>query len=89
MTTSDISQERFDQLLAEIMDESVASALLSIPGVYEAVSEHFNNDVLDRYEQEKTNDDDDDNDDDDEVIEPEDQTQGDVLGDDDDERPTP
>jgi hypothetical protein len=41
-----ITQEAFDAKLAEIMDESPASSLLSIPGVYEAVSEYFNNDVL-------------------------------------------
>ena len=41
----------FDELLAEIMDEGKASDLLSITGVYEAVSEHFNNDVLSLWEQ--------------------------------------
>ena len=43
---SDVSQEEFDEKLAELMDKKPASALLSVPGVYEAVSEHFNNDVL-------------------------------------------
>ena len=38
--------ERFDEKLAEILDKNPASHLLSIPGVYEVVSEHFNNDVL-------------------------------------------
>ena len=41
-----ISQEQFDAALARILDESPASHLLSVPGVYEAVSEYFNNAVL-------------------------------------------
>jgi hypothetical protein len=47
-----ITTEKFDELLAEILDEGKASALLTIPGVYEAVSEHFNNDVLKRWHEE-------------------------------------
>ena len=47
-----LTNEKFDELLAEIMNESPASHLLDIPGVYEAVSEHFNNEVLERWEQE-------------------------------------
>ena len=50
---SEMSQEEFDRNLAEIMDESPASYLLTIPGVYEVVSEHFNNDVLGKWEREK------------------------------------
>ena len=47
MTTD---QEAFDEALAEIIDDSPASHLLSIPGIYEILSEHFNNDVLARLE---------------------------------------
>lgn len=43
--------EEFDEALAEIIDESPASHLLTVPGVYEVLSEHFNNDVLERIEQ--------------------------------------
>lgn len=39
-------KERFDIKLMEILDEQPASHLLSIAGIYEVVSEHFNNDVL-------------------------------------------
>ena len=39
-------QDAFDEKLAEIIDEQPASNLLSLPGVYEILSEHFNNDVL-------------------------------------------
>ena len=37
----------FDNILGELMNRNPATALLSVPGVYEAVREHFNNDVLD------------------------------------------
>lgn len=47
-----MDQSEFDRVLEEIMDEKPASVLLSIPGVYEAVSEHFNNGVLARMRQE-------------------------------------
>lgn len=44
-----ISTEDFDRILAEIMNEDNASSLLTIPGVYEIVSEHFNNEVLEKW----------------------------------------
>lgn len=43
--------EEFDEALAEIIDESPASHLLSVPGVYEVLAEHFNNDVLAKIEE--------------------------------------
>lgn len=46
---SKMTQDEFDTVLSEIMDEAPASHLLSIPGVYEAVSEEFNNVVLDKW----------------------------------------
>jgi len=47
-----VSRERFDAALAKMLDESPASHLLSVPGVYEALSEEFNNAVLDRLAEE-------------------------------------
>ena len=41
-----MTTENFDQILHEIVGKYPASNLLSVPGVYEAVSEHFNNEVL-------------------------------------------
>lgn len=35
------------------MDKKPASALLTVPGVYEAVAEHFNNDVIKHWENEQ------------------------------------
>ena len=48
-----MDQADFDRILEEIMDEKPASALLTVPGVYEAVSEHFNNTVIERWEREQ------------------------------------
>jgi len=41
-----VTQAMFDEKLAELMNESPPEDLLSVPGVYEALVEHFNNDVL-------------------------------------------
>ena len=42
-----ITQEMFDAELENIVkEEAETGKLLSIPGVYEAVSEHFNNAVI-------------------------------------------
>jgi hypothetical protein len=43
-----ITDEMFSEKLEEILDEGSASDLLAIPGIYEIVSEHFNNDVIER-----------------------------------------
>jgi hypothetical protein len=42
---ADMTQEDFDRILRQLVINN-ASGLLSIPGVYEAVSEHFNDAVL-------------------------------------------
>lgn len=39
--------EDFDQALLSLVDDLTGSQLLSIPGIYEILSEHFHNDVLD------------------------------------------
>jgi hypothetical protein len=41
-----VTTELFDEELKEILDAEYAPDLLSIPGVYEILSEHFNNEVL-------------------------------------------
>jgi len=43
-----VKDEEFDEELEKIMNEQPAGNLLSIPGIYEIVSEHFNNEVLQR-----------------------------------------
>jgi hypothetical protein len=40
-----ITTKDFDRLLAGVIDNDVFS-LLSIPGVYQVLSEHYNSDVL-------------------------------------------
>jgi len=48
MNYDTMTQEEFDSILEEIVREN-ASTLTTVPGVYEAVSEYFNSDVLDRW----------------------------------------
>ena len=42
-----ITTEQFDSKLLEILSAMTAADLISIPGVYEIVSEELNNDVID------------------------------------------
>ena len=44
-----MTQEEFDEILFEIALEN-AGSLMTIPGVYEAVSEYYNDDVLEKWE---------------------------------------
>jgi hypothetical protein len=43
-----ITKEKFDSILIEVIDDSnqKPSNLLSIPGIYEILSEYYNNDVI-------------------------------------------
>lgn len=50
MTYEAMTNEEFDAILTEIIAETPAGVLLQIPGAYEVFSEHFNNEVLDRWE---------------------------------------
>lgn len=51
MTKPTINTDTFDRLLREVINDSNPSAcdVLHIPGVYEVLAEHYNNDVLDRW----------------------------------------
>jgi len=49
-TKKQISQEEFDTILEDMVFEESAT-LTSIPGVYEAVSEYFNNAIIERWEE--------------------------------------
>lgn len=48
-----MTHEDFINNLIEVMEEEVKNMadLLTIPGVYEVVSEYFNNSVLDKWEE--------------------------------------
>jgi len=46
-----LTDDEFDRILADKVDETPGCSLLSIPGVYELLSEHFNNAVLEKWEQ--------------------------------------
>lgn len=52
-----ITDDEFDEMLAELVNESSASMLLDIPGVYELVAKYFNNEVLERFEMRNSEDD--------------------------------
>lgn len=46
---SKMTNEDFDHILAERVGETPGCVLLTLPGVYEALSEHFNNEVLEEW----------------------------------------
>jgi hypothetical protein len=48
----EITDEEFDKILVQVVQESAPITLLRVPGVYEALSEHFNNEVLEIWEKE-------------------------------------
>jgi hypothetical protein len=48
-----ITNEMFDQKLREILGRMKPDELLAIPGVYEEISEHLNNQVLDELKEER------------------------------------
>ena len=43
-----ITNEEFDKGLLDLMEESLPSTVLAVSGVYEALSEEWNNEILDR-----------------------------------------
>jgi len=45
-----VTDDLFDAALVAIVEELSAESLLAIPGVYEVLSEHLNNEVLTRLE---------------------------------------
>ena len=45
-----MTQEDFDTILEEIINKHPASHLLTVPGVYEVIREHYNNEVLEFWE---------------------------------------
>ena len=48
-----MTDEDFDRLLLVAMKDDGMGNVLTIPGVYECVSEHYNNEVLDKWEYEQ------------------------------------
>lgn len=60
-----ITDEMFDRHLTDLMGAFTADKLLQIPGVYEACSEHFNNEVIEACEAEREDEEESEGDDDD------------------------
>lgn len=50
-----MSDKDFDRILTTIIRKQSANQLIAIPGIYEIVSEHFNNNVLEEWEKEQLN----------------------------------
>jgi hypothetical protein len=48
-----ISDKDFDNALTAIVKEHTSESLMTIPGIYEILSEHFNNEAIERAEEEK------------------------------------
>jgi len=53
MDYQNLDNETFTRLLIEILKEQTWPTLLNVPDVYEALSEEYNNAVLERWEQEQ------------------------------------
>tara|TARA_R100001510_G_scaffold17549_1_gene14847 strand:+ start:1656 stop:1838 length:183 start_codon:yes stop_codon:yes gene_type:complete len=49
-----VTDEMFDDALMEIVDKQGLVSLLRIEGVYELVKEHYNNEVLEKLEKNKS-----------------------------------
>lgn len=49
--SKEMTQEEFDNGLMNILGEMKASQLISIPGIYEILAEHFNNEIIDKWEE--------------------------------------
>ena len=48
-----VTTEMFDRKLAELVGEMSGEEIVAVPGAYEVLSEHLNNDVLDALEKER------------------------------------
>ena len=48
-----MTHDDFDRILRDIVDQSPASYLLDVEGVYEIASEEYNDEVLERWEEEQ------------------------------------
>jgi len=47
----DLTQEKFDDLLMELIGHKTVSSIISLQGIYEILSEEYNNDVLTLWEE--------------------------------------
>lgn len=48
-----MTHDDFVRILQDILDDTPANHLLDIPGIWEVLAEHYNNDVLQRWEDEQ------------------------------------
>lgn len=57
VTDTQVTQEAFNAKLEELLNEMGGAELLAIPGLYEVVSEHLNNEVLEALREDLDSDD--------------------------------
>ena len=48
-----MTDEDFYRILEDILNEMSGDSILVIPGLYEVLAEYFNNEILDRWEDEQ------------------------------------
>lgn len=53
MSHKRVTSRMFSGRLAEVIDGHKASNLLTIPGIYEILSEHFNDEILARFDNDR------------------------------------
>ena len=46
-----MTQTEFDNILMDILNDTRINQIIDIPGIYEILSEEFNNEILDIWEQ--------------------------------------
>ena len=49
----EMTQEDFDRILVSIVGDVPASSLIGIPGIYEILAEHYNDEILDTWKEEQ------------------------------------
>ncbi len=49
----EIDQENFDRLLLDVIENTCAGELVSIPGIVEILNEHYHNEVIDKWDREQ------------------------------------
>ena len=45
-----MTQEEFDEILEDILEGMYAAELIDVPGIYEILSEYFNNEILEEWD---------------------------------------
>lgn len=52
---SKLTDDQFDTILSSILDKMTGASILSVRGAYELFAEHFNNEVLEIWDEQQEN----------------------------------